>query len=167
MVNHMTEIAKMLGVELNEEFEIAGYKNGNFKITECGIKKLEGGEWVNGSFIFDGLLTGECTINHKPWKPQYDEEYWFVGLNGLIYSDVFYKNRFYDINLYPTGNSSNYVCFTSHSYGGNYDSSNTAQKTCSQNWTGRIQTSASNLYALAITLPALQKGLKIRVYGET
>lgn len=74
---------------------------------------------------------------------------------------------FYDINLYPTGNSSNFVCFTSHSYGGNYDSSNTAQKTCSQNWTGRIQTSASNLYALAITLPALQKGLKIRVYGET
>ena len=30
MVNHMTEIAKMLGVELNEEFEIAGYKNGKW-----------------------------------------------------------------------------------------------------------------------------------------
>ena len=56
MVNHMTEIAKMLGVELNEEFEIAGYKNGNFKITEGGIKKLEGGEWVNGSFIFENMF---------------------------------------------------------------------------------------------------------------
>lgn len=78
-----------------------------------------------------------------------------------------YNSFFYDINLYPTGSSSNYVCFTSHSYGGNYDASDAAQKTCSQNWTGRIQTSASNLYALVLTLPALQKGFKIRVYGET
>ena len=49
----MPEVAKMLGVELDEEFEIVGYKNRNFKITECGIKKLEGGEWVSGVFIFE------------------------------------------------------------------------------------------------------------------
>ena len=104
MINHMPEVAKMLGVELDEEFEIVGYKNRNFKITECGIKKLEGGEWVSGVFIFEGLLTGECTIKHKPWKPQYNEEYWFVGLNGHIYSDAFYKNRLYGINLYKIGN---------------------------------------------------------------
>lgn len=77
-----------------------------------------------------------------------------------------YNSFMYDIELYPTANTSNYVCFTSRSYGGNVESSDTAQKTCSQNWTGRIQTSASNIKYLSIALPALQQGFKYRIYGE-
>ena len=103
MINYMPEIAKMLGVELDEEFEIVGYKNRNFKITECGIKKLEGGEWVSGSFIFEGLLTGECTIKRKPRKPMLGERYWNVSMNGTVDYYVWGGYRL-DVCNYKLGN---------------------------------------------------------------
>ena len=107
MTNHMEEVAKMLGVELDEEFEIAGYKNGNFKITECGIKKLEGGEWVNGSFIFEVLLTGECTIKRKPWKPKSGDVYWVVDEMGKAWNSTWCDDEEFlsdSINYYKLGN---------------------------------------------------------------
>ena len=71
MENKMAEVAKLLGVELNEEF---GVKNSNFryKLTTYGLRKrhitLE--EWGN-SIILDDLLLGKVEIV-KAAKPILD-----------------------------------------------------------------------------------------------
>lgn len=62
MENKMAEVAKLFGVELNEEF---GLKNSNFryKLTISGLRKryitLE--EWTNSSML-DDLLLGKVEI---------------------------------------------------------------------------------------------------------
>lgn len=103
----------MLGVELDEEFEIVRSSSGewiaNAYITNnrlCYSKYNPIYKEFSG-YTLEWLLKGSYMINQKPqepWKPRYNEEYWFVGLNGHIYSDVFYKNRLYDMNLYKIGN---------------------------------------------------------------
>lgn len=63
--NKMADVAKILGVELDEEFEL---KNSNFryKLTTYGLRKrhitLE--EWVNSSILND-LLLGKVEIVKK------------------------------------------------------------------------------------------------------
>ena len=70
--NKMAEVAKLFGVELNEEF---GLTNSNFryKLTTYGLRKrhitLE--EWTNSSML-DDLLLGKFEIIKKP-KPILDD----------------------------------------------------------------------------------------------
>ena len=75
--NKMSEVAKLLGVELNEEF---GLKNSNFryKLTTYGLRKrhitLE--EWVNSSILVD-LLLGKVEIvkTDKPILDNIEKNY--------------------------------------------------------------------------------------------
>lgn len=65
MENKMSEVAKLLGVELGEEF---GLKNSNFryKLTRYGLYKRYHlvQEWSN-SCMLDDLLLGKCEIVKK------------------------------------------------------------------------------------------------------
>ena len=71
MENKMSEVAKLLGVELNEEF---GLKNSNFryKLTTYGLRKryLTVEEWSNSSML-DDLLLGRVEMV-KAAKPILD-----------------------------------------------------------------------------------------------
>lgn len=73
MENKMAEVAKLLGVELDEEF---GLKNSNFryKLTTYGLRKrhitLE--VWTNSSML-DDLLLGKVEIIKKA-KPILDKK---------------------------------------------------------------------------------------------
>lgn len=63
--NKMAEVAKLLGLELNEEF---GLKNSNFryKLTTYGLRKrhITIEEWSD-SCMLDDLLLGKCEIVKK------------------------------------------------------------------------------------------------------
>lgn len=65
MENKMSEVAKLLGVELGEEF---GLKNSNFryKLTTYGLRKrhITIEEWSD-SCMLDDLLLGKCEIVKK------------------------------------------------------------------------------------------------------
>ena len=81
MANHMAEVAKMLGVELGEEFMRSnGYK---YVLREYGVtqSKYDG---IMGSFtnVLNDLLTGKLLIERKPWKPAKGDKYWYISLNG-------------------------------------------------------------------------------------
>lgn len=107
MTNYMPEVAKMLGVELGEVFEVLEYPSKKFQITNYGIERLQDGEWqcniaVN-SFILERLLTGEYTIKRKPWKPKDDEEYWLVNQCGNVIS-LNWIDNFLCITNYKIGN---------------------------------------------------------------
>ena len=81
--NLIPEIAKMLGVELGEEFKIKGYDGLTYKLTDAGLEltTVDGQKtkWFdNGALI--SLLKGKMEIVKLPWKPKMDERYWTFGL---------------------------------------------------------------------------------------
>ena len=85
MANHMAEVAKMLGVEIDEEFEI-DYPHGEVstaKITKTGLHIICTNLKFNSSELdlisFNWLLNGSCTIKRKPWRPQVGQDYWVVS----------------------------------------------------------------------------------------
>lgn len=81
MNNHMARVAglaKLLGVELREEFRIEKYQ-GIFRITEDGLQKLldSSSSWTLAEpSIPRELLRGEETVVKFPWKPDDGEQYY-------------------------------------------------------------------------------------------
>ena len=94
--NYMPEVAKMLGVEIGEEFDIL-YKDGTatelgpFKFTNETILDCDGDELQCWRLCC--LLTGDYTIQKRPWRPKYDDEYWIVFTNGNVGWQYFRKGH--------------------------------------------------------------------------
>lgn len=94
--NYMPEVAKMLGLEIGEEFDIL-YKDGTatelgpFKFTNETILDCDGDELQCWRLCC--LLTGDYTIQKRPWRPKYDDEYWIVFTNGNVGWQYFRKGH--------------------------------------------------------------------------
>lgn len=103
----MIEVAKVLGVELEEEFTIPElYDNGYlYKITETGLvcrnRNREGALWQHESIALKNLLTGELAITKLPWKPKYIE--------GYYYPCIYEEEIFYALWV---GSTLDYALFT-------------------------------------------------------
>jgi hypothetical protein len=104
MANYMAEVAKILGVERGEIFEIKGYQSEYVFINDGLIDATSG-------FLCDGtlwkLLTGEATIRRQPWKPKDGEEYWLIDIDLNDYyvcSDVYHSWCAACVNFYKIGN---------------------------------------------------------------
>ena len=100
MANYMAEIAKMLGVNICEEFEIKGYPN-RYMFINDGMINVESGFMCDGTMW--KLLTGEATIKRPPWKPKYDEYYYHIGESGYSYEKKWYSDVM-DMLYYKLGN---------------------------------------------------------------
>lgn len=74
--NLIPEIAKMLGVEINESFKLAGYDNATFRFTENRFWQEDGNSCEERSDILAMLLAGNEIIVKLPWKPKEGETYW-------------------------------------------------------------------------------------------
>ena len=109
MVNYMEQVAKMLGVELDEEFEIqfespfhasAMFTADKFQITDTNVNN-----WVPywPESILHSLLSGSITIKRKHYKPVESEWYWAVKPNGEVNTWRWYDNSI-DCSLYKLGN---------------------------------------------------------------
>lgn len=95
--NYMADIAKMLGVELEEEFMIEdadGYliDTDFYSITKVGCfyrasdnSKNNGVD--NGKLL--GILQGQFKIRKLPWQPKAGDEYYYPACN---FTDVFSTN---------------------------------------------------------------------------
>lgn len=84
--NYMLEVAKMLGVEIGEKFNIVGNDGDSiefspYKITE---EKFVNNMGVKCPSTFTALLCGNYTLQKRPWRPKDDDEYWFVELDGDV-----------------------------------------------------------------------------------
>lgn len=77
-MNHMEEVAKMLGVEMGEEFKMAGFWP-TFFISYEGLQSKEnnGSDKDEINFILLNLLLGKNKIIKLPFKPKEGETYWF------------------------------------------------------------------------------------------
>lgn len=105
--NYMPEVAKMLGVEIGEEFDILVNEtemlvHGPYKIMDNAIVDYVGSKTKN---LLYGLLTGEYTIQKCPWRPK--EGGWFYhiyGNCGGVTAKFFNFNNVYDLALLNMGN---------------------------------------------------------------
>lgn len=70
-MNHMEEIAEMLGIELNTVFYVTDVSNDRLEcvLTEEGLKHhfWDDGSWIVSSGVLAGLLTGIYWIIEKPF----------------------------------------------------------------------------------------------------
>ena len=86
-MNYIPETAKMLGVEINKEFEIMtpeGYKK--FLLTSDFNFVNEDGYSIPS--LFFSVLRGDMEIKKIPWKPNDGEIFYYIGSNGDIYSET-------------------------------------------------------------------------------
>lgn len=83
--NLIPEIAKMLGVELGEEFKIKGYDGLTYKLTDAGLEltTVDGQKtkWFDHGAL-NGLLKGKMEIVKLPWKPKKGDVYFTFELLG-------------------------------------------------------------------------------------
>ena len=75
-MNYMKQIAQMLEVELDKEFNVTG-NNGDalLVIKEDGIYRLFKSKWVKTKYFLDMLLTGKIEIIKKPILDDNEKEY--------------------------------------------------------------------------------------------
>lgn len=105
-MNNMKEVAKMLGVEIGQEFKCNnGYK---YVFTENGIieSTYVSSHMVseeNFAVILCSLLNGKMTIISDPWKPNNGDVFWYINRAGVIDSKP-YGGSAGHMNYYKLGN---------------------------------------------------------------
>lgn len=92
-MDHVKEVAKLLGVELNEEFEMLGDPTTKYRLTEVDdfdhcfeIKDDDKDYWRRpyddeGYASLEDLICGRYAIKKLPWKPKPDDTYYRPAFN--------------------------------------------------------------------------------------
>lgn len=81
--NLIPEIAKMLGVEVGEEFKVKGDDELTYIFTDDGLKVTFAGgieiaqTSINSDFV--ALVMGKDEVVKLPWKPKKGEDYYTFG----------------------------------------------------------------------------------------
>lgn len=94
-MNKMKEVAKMLGLDIDEEFDIMMRENepsnyNPFKIRERGLVDKDG---LLANDYLNNLLIGNFEIIKKAWKPKKFEEYFYINIDGMLSQDAVFKIR--------------------------------------------------------------------------
>lgn len=77
--NYMADVAKMLGVEFEEEFKIDGIEL-KYRFTENGVYcHVDNGWWQCSNVMLPKILLGEFEIIKLPWQPKKGDEYYYPG----------------------------------------------------------------------------------------
>ena len=103
--NKMAEVAALYELELEEEFEIAGYCFNPYRFTDEGLMNRD--ELLN-SMLLRAVLTGDEAIIEKPWEPKDGDIYWCVIANGETSHHCFNSLSSFDQAMRCSGN-----CFRS------------------------------------------------------
>ena len=108
-MNYMSEVAKMLGVELGERFRLYD----DDREYEVDYYFLEDGIYVgipnknhraNSGLLFD-IVTGEYNIKRKPWRPEEGDGFWYMDADGGVYHYSNFNSTDADyVNYYKLGN---------------------------------------------------------------
>lgn len=107
--NLIPQIAKMLGVELGEEFQVKGDDEMTYIFTDDGLKITYAGgieiSQISTNSAFVALVMGKEEIVKLPWKPKMYEEYWTFGKLGKQWTvgTLSWKELPYEILLLSKG----------------------------------------------------------------
>jgi len=99
-MNYMAEVAKLLGVELGEKFQV-----GNLELDY--VLTADGLFYVNDNsrcdHVLSGILEGKISYKRKPYMPKHEHLYWYVVIDGSITSCRWFGDHL-DISNYKLGN---------------------------------------------------------------
>lgn len=109
--NLIPEIAKMLGLQLGEEFEIKGNKGLVYKFAddELLVNSTDdrGSSSITAHMTLVSLLQGKREIVKLPWKPKFNERYWTFDMigsgNTLCVIRYMWENDFNEITKLKVG----------------------------------------------------------------
>lgn len=84
-MNHMKDVAQLLGVKLGEEFRINDvFKEETqslYRLLDGGIEySPDGSNWGNHYGILEAILSGRVEIVRLPWKPHNGNKYYYYDL---------------------------------------------------------------------------------------
>lgn len=91
--NLIPEIAKLLGMELGEEFKVDIHGDDIFQITESGVwmrKGIDKEKWVEKPFEFVMLCNGDAEVIKLPWKPKEGDSFYSFRCVGSEFSGFGY-----------------------------------------------------------------------------
>lgn len=108
--NLIPEIARMLGVELGEEFKIKGYDGLTYKFVDYGLQLSSqndiGITAIPTNVAFENLLNGNDEIVKLPWNPKIYDIYWtFKAAHRDVWciTDVHWTNKPNDAAAFKAG----------------------------------------------------------------
>lgn len=110
-MNYMSEVAKMLGVELGERFKLdlhdeldnKYYGDNEYYLCEDGMKLDKEGHACSNADMLWFLLCGKYAIKRKPWKPNNSGWYYCIDELGVLSCEQWFGESI-DINYYKLGN---------------------------------------------------------------
>ena len=101
--NYMQDVAKLLGIELEEEFKLTGY-SGTFVLTNKGMMWLAPDKRRSSEvFALECLLTGRNELVRLPWQPKEGEFYYFPAVNFQHSCPATWSNNSTDFALKEAG----------------------------------------------------------------
>lgn len=105
-MNYYEQVAKMLGLELDEKFKLrndeANYCDDTFYFSKYGLKELDAIYNCNG--ILDEILSGKAEIVKLPWKPKQGEKYWWYSLAWKQAIETKWVSSYSDLLEWKIGN---------------------------------------------------------------
>ena len=118
MDNKMAEVAKLLGVELDEVFFFKGcsgcytYCSKTYlKFTENGLKEsVNITSWHSAAaWVWKGLITGALKITKLPWKPSCGEVFY---MPSVINENKYIRLLWHDSGTYKSFYQQGMICRT-------------------------------------------------------
>lgn len=110
-VNYMSEVVKMLGLEVGQQFTIGDDIRRTFWFTETTLMSINENldEEASNYDVLGMILNGAVSIHKLPPKPQIDERYYIPCLSvGELCSSFIWANDEFDMLYYRRG----LVCIT-------------------------------------------------------
>ena len=109
----MAEVAKLLGVELDEVFFVKGcsgcytyYSKTYLKFTKSGLKdSVNRTSWHSAAaWVWKSLITGALKINKLPWRPSRGDVYYMPSVTSIgKYIKLFWTCSRNDEDSYQQG----------------------------------------------------------------
>jgi hypothetical protein len=96
--NIMANVARQLGVELDEKFKIKGIEGWTYKFDDDDIIVMtdqKGRNYACSYSVLCKLLKGDSEIVKLPWRPKKGEVYYITNVDGNILS-VRWNNDTFD-----------------------------------------------------------------------
>lgn len=113
MDNKMAEVAKLLGVELDEVFFFKGcsgcytyYSKAYLKFTKNGLmESADKNSWHSAAaWVWKGLITGALKITKLPWRPSRGDAYYMPSTASIgKYIKLFWTGSKADKSSYRQG----------------------------------------------------------------
>lgn len=101
--NYMADVAKMLGVELGEEFHIKNSDGWIYRLNFRGLEtKCQENEWLECNLL-PKLLKGKLEIVKLPWKPKSGDEYYCASVPQRCVRKCYWSNITRDYAFYRLG----------------------------------------------------------------